>query len=87
MDALGRLDDRRDKTELGLAIIDATAADAEEVIVVIKNTWMTWKKKYEFCTRSSMLESDGFPPSLAINLRMIGSKAISTASNMDGSRP
>jgi hypothetical protein len=36
-------------------------ADAAEVRVVMRNTWTTWKRKYELCVKSSTLETVGIP--------------------------
>ncbi len=61
MDAFGRFLERRDRAESGFSIIWVSAADAAEVSVVMRNTWTSWKTKYEFWTKSSILDSVGTP--------------------------
>ncbi len=73
--------------ELGFLKIATPAAAAPDVNVVTKKTWITWKRKYEFCTRNSTVDKVGFPESLAIHLKMIGKSAMSTARRIEGSRP
>ena len=48
---------------MGSLMICVTAADAADVMVVTRKTWMTRKMKYQFCTLSSMLGRDGSPDS------------------------
>ena len=56
---------RRSFVERGSCIIWLVAAEAAEVMVVIKKTWTTWKQKWAVWTNNSALATDGAPVCLA----------------------
>lgn len=39
---------------MGSLIRAPTAVEADDVSVVMRKTWITWKRKYEFWTKSSI---------------------------------
>lgn len=56
---------------VGLAATPSMICGAAEDIVVMRNTWMTWKAKYAFCVKSSTLDVDTSPESLAQTVQMV----------------